>query len=271
MPQQFGVIGYPVRHSMSPQMFEAAFFEYNIDAEYRKYEVAPDDLKEFMAEMKSGADALRGLSVTIPHKMEIAKYLDTVDKHAKAIGAVNTVFNKGGKLKGYNTDWLGAKKALEDVTELEGRDVVVLGAGGAAAAIVYACTQSGARVTILNRSVAKAQRLAEQFSCNAGPLDDLFSIRADILVHTTSIGMHPHEHESLVDPDYFKRGMVVFDIVYNPFETKLVREAKRAECRIVPGYKMLLYQGEAQFEIWFNKKPRIEAMEKALLDNLNDR
>ncbi|MFC1750342.1 shikimate dehydrogenase [Pseudomonadota bacterium] len=272
MPKQFGVIGYPVKHSMSPQMFEAAFFEYDIDAEYKQYEVSPDDLKDFIKSVRAeglNGDEFGGLSVTIPHKTSIGSMLSSVDDHAKAIGAVNTIVVKsGGKLRGYNTDWLGAKKALEDHTELEGRDVVVLGAGGAAAAVTYACVSAGARVTVLNRNASKAEKLAAQFGCEAGPLNDLFQHRCDVLVHTTSIGMHPNERESLVDPDFFKRGMVVFDIVYNPMETRLVRDAKRAGCKIIPGYKMLLYQGEKQFELWFDKKPRTEAMEEALLANL---
>lgn len=268
MALQFGVIGHPVKHSLSPQMFEAAFWEYNIDAEYKQYDVSPEDLEDFIKEVRS--KPMTGLSVTIPHKVNIRPLLDSVDTHAKAIGAVNTVFNKDGKLKGYNTDWIGAKKALEEVTDLQGKNVVVLGAGGAAAAIVYACKQAEANVIVLNRSVEKAKKLAERFDCNAGSLSDLFSHRAEVLIHTTSIGMAPNVHVSLVDKDYFKRGMVVFDIVYNPKRTQLVKDAVAADCRIVPGHKMLLYQGEKQFEIWFGKKPRTEAMEKALLDSLRE-
>lgn len=265
MTLQFGVVGHPVKHSLSPAMFEAAFWEYGIDAKYDLYDIEPSDLGNFAENART---EMSGFAVTIPHKLAIRSFLDSVDIHAKAIGAVNTVVNDNGRLKGYNTDWVGAQKALEEYTELEGKNVVILGAGGAAAALTYACVKSGANVTVLNRSFDNAEKLAERFGCEAGRLSDLFQHRAHVLIHTTSIGMWPRIHDSLVHEDYFKRGMVVFDIVYNPMETLLVREAKRAECKIVPGYKMLLYQGEKQFELWFGKKPRTAAMENALLEAL---
>lgn len=269
----YGVIGYPVKHSLSPPMFRAAFWEYNMDDEYEHFEVAPENLKEFLVEARK--KPISGLSVTIPHKETIMPMLDSLGTHAKKIGAVNTVVNKKGKLRGYNTDWIGAKRAIEEVMDIEGKDVLVLGAGGAAAAIVYACTQMGARVTVLNRSVERAEKLAEKFRVDgaevrAGVLEDILHYRAHLLVHTTSIGMGADANRSLVPIEYFKKGLFVFDIVYNPLENKLVREAKRNDCRTIPGYKMLLYQGERQFELWFGKKPRTEAMEAALLEELTD-
>jgi len=176
--------------------------------------------------------------------------------------------NKNGRLKGYNTDWTGAQRALEAVTSLEGKRVLVIGAGGAAASIVYACRKLGAAVTVLNRTEDKAKILADKFGCGYGLLDEILQHPADILVHTTSVGMAPNTGATLVPAEYFRRGMVVMDIVYVPLETKLVREARAAGCRIVPGYKMLLYQAEKQFELWFKKKPPVQKMEKALLQAL---
>ncbi|MBD3328022.1 shikimate dehydrogenase [Candidatus Peregrinibacteria bacterium] len=266
----YGVVGYPIKHSMSPQMFEAAFYEYNMDDEYRLFQIAPEELENFIKKDVNDIP-IKGLSVTIPHKEKIIPFLDSIDKHAAAIGAVNTVHNVNGKLKGYNTDWIGATRAMEFVgKDCEGKFVVILGAGGAAAAVAYGCVQSGARVAILNRTLERAQALADKLGCQADTLSNIFKYPAHVLIQTTSVGMYPNINASLVDPDYFKKGMIVMDIVYNPIETKLVREAKRAECRIVPGYKMLLYQGEKQFEIWFGKKPRTEKMEEALLTSLNN-
>lgn len=305
MTALYGVIGHPVQHSLSPVMFESAFEQYNMDASYERFDVESKDLAEFLEEMRTpqllggtkpvgtfGAFGAQGLTVTIPHKEAMVPFLDFVQKEAKTIGAVNTIVNAGGKLKGYNTDWLGALRALEDVTNLDGKRVVVLGAGGAAAAIVYGCLKAGAFVTVLNRHLEKANELATRFEKDfmkkigqnseqvqrkndltdrkiiTGTLDEILSHPADILIHTTSIGMTPHVHQSLVPTEYFRKGMVVFDVVYNPLKTKLVQDAEAAGCRIVPGYKMLLYQAEKQFELWFKKKPPLENMEKVLLEQL---
>jgi shikimate dehydrogenase len=281
MTQLYGVIGHPVGHSLSPDMFNAAFFDYNMDARYERFDVEPDMLKDFLMTRLGRAGApvsvpgvddepIFGLSVTIPHKEKIITFLNEVDEVAMEIGAVNTVERKkNGKLKGYNTDWIGAQRALEEAGPLEGKRVLVLGAGGAAAAIVYACRSAGAAVTVLNRTEDKAKLLADKFHCGYGVLSEIMNHAADVVVHTTSVGMTPHTGVSLVPPEYFKRGMVVMDIVYNPLETKLVRDARAAGCRIVPGHKMLLYQAEKQFDIWFRKKPPELKMEKALLEELN--
>ena len=263
MTQHFGVVGHPVSHSLSPTMFGAAFWEYNLDADYELFDVEPAQLSEFLKRVPS--EPIAGLSVTIPHKETIVPLLNAVDEKAKIIGAVNTVVNKDGKLKGYNTDWQGALKALEEVTDLSGKTVVVLGAGGAAAAIMYACRQAGATVIVLNRTEEKAKELADRFGCGYGLLDEILQHPADVLVHTTSVGMTPHTDVSLVPRAYFKRGMIVMDIVYNPLETKLVKEARAVGCKIIPGHKMLLYQAEKQFELWFKKKPPVEKMEKAVV------
>ncbi len=278
-------------HSLSPAMFEAAFWEYNMEAAYERFDVKPVELGDFVKEVRAstgGGLPILGLSVTIPHKEEIMKLLDEVDETAAAIGAVNTVVNKKGKLKGYNTDYFGAVRALEEVCGLEGKRVLIIGAGGAAAAIAYGCRQAGGMVTILNRGVERAKEVADRFGCGYGTLDEILQHPAEVLVHTTSVGMAPsggagiadgpggvvvpggapHMHESLVPREYFKRGMVVMDAVYNPLETKLVREAKVAGCRVVPGHKMLVYQAEKQFELWFKKMPATPKMEKALLEAL---
>jgi shikimate dehydrogenase len=275
MTQIYGVIGHPIAHSLSPVMFNAAFFEYSMDARCEKFDVKPEELRKFMVPDVDKRH-FSGLSVTIPHKETIIPLLDEIDETAREIGAVNTVKivsrgsagEKSARTKGFNTDWFGARKALEEVTSLDGKRVLVLGAGGAAAAIVYACRKAGATVTILNRTEEKAKHLADRFHCGYGVLSQILTHPAEVLVHTTSVGMTPNIGVSLVPREYFHKGMVVMDIVYNPLETRLVHEARMAGCRVVPGYKMLLYQAEKQFEIWFQKKPPTQKMEKALLEAL---
>jgi shikimate dehydrogenase len=266
MTAVYGILGHPIAQSLSPVMFEAAFFAYNIDAECRKFDVTPADLKTFL--VKAKADGVAGLSVTVPHKETIMEFLNEIDEKAEEIGAVNTVVNKGGKFKGYNTDYFGALKALEEVTSLEGKKILVIGAGGAAAAIVYGCRKAGGIVTVLNRGEQKAKELADRFGCGYGTIDEILQHQSHVLVHTTTVGMVPNTGASLVPPQYFKKGLVVMDIVYNPLETRLVKDARAAGCRIIPGHKMLLYQAEKQFEIWFKKKPPLEKMEQALLKAL---
>lgn len=304
MKSSFGVLGHPVAHSLSPVMFEAAFFEYGIEEKYEHFDIEEKALEKFLEALRQPNSEVRGLSVTIPYKEKIMEWVDVLDEKAQIIGAVNTlvptktkkISGKRKVWKGFNTDWIGAAKALEEVTSLEGKRVVILGAGGAAAAIVYACVQAGARVTILNRNVKKAQELAERFNefakdgtlnkkkkgnesdedlhfipLNFGSLEEILNHPADILIHTTSIGMWPNVKNSLVPLEYFKRGMVVFDIVYNPLQTRLVKEATAAGCKIIPGYKMLLYQAEKQFELWFGKKAPVHVMEKALIKTFNEK
>ncbi len=267
MGSVYGVLGHPVEHSLSPVMFDATFWEYNIDAEYKKFDVKPGDLNAFLADART--KNIAGFSVTAPHKEAIISLLDEVDEKALEIGVVNTVINKKGKLKGYNTDYFGAVHALEEITDLAEKKILVIGAGGAAASITYGCRKAGGIVTILNRGEAKAKELADRCGCGYGRLDEILQHQAHILVHTTTVGMSPHTGESLVPPQFFKRGLVVMDIVYNPLETRLVKDARAADCKIVPGYKMLLYQAEKQFEIWFKKKPPTHKMEQALIGELN--
>jgi shikimate dehydrogenase len=263
---KFGVIGHPIAHSLSPVLFRRAFLELGIDAEIEKYDVPVEDLKSFTDRVRN--EKFLGVSVTIPLKDDVMKYMDEIDVVAAEIGAVNTIVNNDGVLKGFNTDWIGATRAVEEVASFKGKTVVVLGAGGAAAAIVYAARKAGGTVIVLNRTIEKAHELADRFHCGYESLDNLQKYPADILINTTSVGMTPKIDETLVPAGYFRSGMTVFDVVYTPLETRLVREAKAAGCSIVPGYKMLLFQAEKQFELWFGEKPPIEKMEESLLKAL---
>lgn len=264
--QIYGVIGHPVVQSLSPVVHNAAFKALEIDASYKTFDVEPEDLGNFMEKARSD---ISGLSVTIPHKVEIIKYLDKIDERAKKIGAVNTIKNKNGILKGSNKDIDGAMQALEEVTEISNKNILVLGAGGAARAIVYGLTTKNAKVTILNRTLEKAQQLAKEFNCNFDSLENLKKHTPEILINTTSVGMSPNTEGSPVPKDFFKPQMIVFDIIYKPLITKFLKQAKKAGCQIITGEKMLLYQAIKQFETWTNQKAPVEIMREALMEELH--
>lgn len=264
-----GLIGHPVEHSFSPPMHNAAFEALNMDYVYTAFDVDPADLRQAI----SGADALniRGFNVTIPHKIEVMKYLNEIDEIASLIGAVNTIDFKD--LKGYNTDGIGAVKAIGEVTKIKNRNVVIAGAGGASRAISFYIAKYGAdSLTILNRNVEKAQRLAGDVS-SSGLIDDVKSDSignmdlddADILINTTPVGMHPNVDDTPVAlAGDMHENLVVFDAVYNPNETGLLKQAINAGAKPVYGIKMLLYQGAESFEIWTGRKAPVDVMEDAL-------
>ncbi len=271
-----GLIGHPVEHSFSPPMHNAAFEELGMDWAYVAFDVNPNNLKSAI----DGAKSLniKGFNVTIPHKINVMDYLDEIDEVASLIGAVNTIdFNN---MKGYNTDGIGAVKAIEEVTSIKNRNVVVAGAGGASRAISFYIAKYGAdSLTILNRNIQKAQDLAgdveasdlidevgsDSISNINSYLDD-----ADILIDTTPLGMHPHiDDEPIATADNMHEDLTVFDAVYNPNETVLLKEAIKAGAKPVYGIKMLLYQGAESFEIWTGKKAPVDVMEEALRKTLN--
>ena len=268
-----GLIGHPVEHSFSPPMHNAAFNKLNMDYVYTAFDVNPNDLKTAIM----GAEALniKGFNVTIPHKIEVMKYLNEIDEVAKLIGAVNTIDFKS--LKGYNTDGIGAIKAIGEVTNVKNKNVVIAGAGGASRAISFYLAKYGVdQLTILNRNVEKAQKLAEDV-LNSGLIDNVESDSinnmnlsdADILINTTPVGMHPNVDDvPIAQAGDMHDDLVVFDAVYNPNETGLLKQAIEAGAKPVYGIKMLLYQGAESFEIWTGKKAPIDVMQEALIKYL---
>lgn len=271
-----GLIGHPVEHSFSPPMHNAAFDALGMDYAYVAFDVNPAELQKAI----EGARSLniRGFNVTIPHKIEVMKYLDEIDDVARLIGAVNTIDFKN--LKGYNTDGIGAVRAIEEVTSIKNKNVVIAGAGGASRAISFYIAKYGAdSLTILNRNVDKAQSLARDVS-NSGLIGDVKSdsineinaylADADILVDTTPLGMHPHINDQpIATAENMHDELVVFDAVYNPNETVLLKQAIEAGAKPVYGIKMLLYQGAESFKIWTGADAPVDIMEKALKDTLN--
>ena len=241
-------------------MHSAAFRVAGIDATYLAFDVRPDALEAALA----GARALgiRQLAVSLPHKEAVIRYLDGVDPVARRIGAVNTVTLREGELEGSNTDWLGAVRALERETRLDGARAVVLGAGGAARAVVYGLRERGAHVTILNRTRERADTLADELDAQAGgPLTALGDTTHDVLVNTTSVGLDgaasPVPAEA-IDPE-----AVVMDAVYEPERTRLLRDAESRGARTITGKWMLVYQAAEQFELWTGKEAPVEAMAAA--------
>lgn len=271
-----GLIGHPVEHSFSPPMHNAAFDALNMDYAYVAFDVNPNDLKSAI----EGAESLniKGFNVTIPHKVDVMQYLDELDEVARLISAVNTIDFKN--LKGYNTDGIGAVKAIEEVTSIKNKNVVVAGAGGASRAISFYIAKYGAEsLTILNRNEVKAESLASDVS-DSGLIGEVASDSinaignymegADVLIDTTPLGMHPNiNDEPIVKADMMDEDLVVFDAVYNPNETVLIKEAIKANAKPVYGIKMLLYQGAESFKIWTGKTAPVDVMEKALRNTLN--
>jgi shikimate dehydrogenase len=273
------IIGDPVEHSLSPVMHNAAFKELGLNLVYVAFTVTSTELKTAVLGAKSLG--LRGLNVTMPHKNAVMSHLDEVDSTAKSIGAVNTVLNNQGKLIGYNTDGSGAMIALqENGVYPEEKKLVLLGAGGAAKAIAYQAAQDVEELVILNRTAEKAKKLAEALKSfgakvKAGTLS--FEVlkqelpTTDILVNATSVGMHPDVDISPVPSDLLHSDLSVMDIIYNPLETKFLKDAKSAGAKVVSGIEMLLYQGAVAFEIWTNCPAPIEVMREAALNELEKR
>ena len=271
-----GLIGHPVEHSFSPPMHNAAFGALGMDYAYVAFDVDPLNLKSAIEGAKSLN--IKGFNVTIPHKIEVMKHLDDIDDVAGLIGAVNTIDFKN--MKGYNTDGIGAVKAIEEVTSIKDKNVVVAGAGGASRAISFYIAKYGAEtLTILNRNVEKADSLAGDVldSDLIGDVksDSISEIRsyiddADILIDTTPVGMHPNvDAEPIVAAEDMHENLTVFDAVYNPNETVLIKEALNAGAKPVYGIKMLLYQGAESFKIWTGREPPVDVMEDALRKTLN--
>lgn len=267
------LIGDPVEHSFSPLMHNAAFQFRGINSVYLTLQVKSDGLGDAIKGIKSMG--ILGLNVTIPHKVSIMKYLDKIDSNAKNIGAVNTVINKDGGLIGYNTDGAGALAALKRGNgDPAGKKVVLLGAGGAARAISFSIAPFASRLVVLNRTRSKATSLVKAIKkrLNINIAGEELTINTlsreladtELLINTTSVGMFPKIEETLVDRHLIKPNMVVFDIIYNPPETRLLREATASGAKALNGINMLVNQGALSFKLWIGLKPPIDVMLRAI-------
>ncbi len=277
-----GLIGDPVEHTMSPPMHNAAFDKLGLDYAYLPFHVRPEDLSDAV----SGLRALNvvGFNVTIPHKVAVIPLLDELDSLAEKIGAVNTVVNDNGVLKGYNTDASGFLQALlERGIEPRRKNIVLLGAGGAARAIAYILAERNTRLTILNRreEIDWAEAIAANIKTDLAQEVKVFELlpeylretlaASDVLVNATSVGMSPESDASPVPAGLLKSELVVVDIVYNPVRTRLLREAEAAGAVTVAGIDMLVWQGAMAFEKWTGQKAPFDLMKEVVLKGLENR
>jgi shikimate dehydrogenase len=261
LPMLCGAIASRV-NLLDPPMHNAGYKAANLNFTYVAFEL--HDAKAAINAVR--ALGIRGLGVSMPFKQEVIQYLDEVDDTALKIGAVNTIVNDKGKLSGYNTDWYGCTKALEEVETIKNKIVVLLGAGGAARAVVFALQKAGAQTYIFNRTPTKAEALAEEFGARfMGSIDKLSNIaHYDILINTTSVGFQDSA-SSVIPKSLIKPKTVVMDLVFIPMETALLKYARAKGCTLIPGYRMLLYQAAMQFELYTEHKAPIAAMGKGLL------
>jgi shikimate dehydrogenase len=263
-PPVFAVFGDPVGHSLSPVMHNSALAQTGLKGIYLAFRVG---------DIAAAVDGIRGLgirgvSITIPHKVGVMKYLDEVEALAAEIGAVNTVVNRGGILHGYNTDCPGAVTALLEKIIIKDKRVAIVGAGGGARAIGFGINQEGGRLTVINRSGQRGQKLADDLGCNFKLLAEVKELCYDVIINTTSVGMTPHEDKTPVKPELIEAGTVVMDTVYNPLQTQFLKDAAKAGCATIDGASMLVHQGAVQFEMWTGEKAPVDVMRRAVLDEL---
>lgn len=277
MKINYGIIGNPVAHSLSPDMHNAAFKRLKLSGKYKKIHLQESQLKSFLKKLR--CSGYQGLNITVPFKEKVLPFLDKISPEAKLIGAVNTILVKNGKIIGYNTDGAGYLLSLqkEKKWQAKNKKIVILGAGGAARGILAAlCLAQAKQITIANRREMKSQKLAQDFkrkfpktklqSCsllNIG--NDLKN--ADLFINTTSGGMKGNELPSL-PLEKLPRKALVSDIVYKPRKTALLQNARKLKLKTHEGLGMLLYQGALAFEIWTGKKAPVALMKRALLKKL---
>ncbi|MBI1801163.1 MAG: shikimate dehydrogenase [Chloroflexi bacterium] len=269
MRYQLGLIGYPAAHSLSPPMHRAALQALGLDGDYTALAVQPECLSATVRELP--ARDYRGINVTIPHKQAVIPLLDGLSASARAIGAVNTIVVEHGRLIGHNTDAVGFGCALARVGyEPRGQAALVLGAGGAARAVVYALTQAGAHVTVWNRTRERAEQLARDFGATAAtrllPLARCGQF--SLIVNTTPVGMAPDEGGLPLPMQGRGFGaQVVYDLVYRPRETALLREARAVGAMPIGGLEMLVYQGAEAFRLWTGRDAPVEVMRDAAISH----
>ena len=252
----YGLLGTDVSRSLSPALHNRAFAELGMDAIF--VPISADDLDAFWNALP--LLDLSGFSVTSPYKGDVVPRLSSVDEAARRMASVNTVVRNGNGWTGASTDGAGVVEPLAERTAIADKRVVILGAGGAARAAVTALVAEGARVTMLARDVTRAAEAAALSGCESGPLSLLPDLEWDVLIHATPVGQAPNEGESLVPSSLLRPGRIVFEMIYAPRETRLLREARAAGCVTIEGLEMLAAQGVGQFEIWTGREAPREAM-----------
>ena len=275
MTQLVGIFGYPLSHSISPAFQQAAFDYHSLSVQYHAWPTPPEQLGNGVNKLRG--DEYLGANVTVPHKEQVIAHLDDIDSWASLVGAVNTIVREGRRLVGYNTDAHGFVKSLREMGDFEpeGKRVLLLGAGGAARAAAFGLAKENvALLTIANRTVERAQSLADDVRGSAHDVEAIAladvaleraAASADLIVNSTSIGMRhgPAEGETPLQGQLIPPGALVYDMVYNPAETPLMAQARNAHARTLGGLPMLIYQGAAAFERWTGKDAPLEVMFRA--------
>lgn len=270
-----GVMGDPILHSKSPAMHNAALKATGVPGTYVPLHVTNNNLKDAIQGVR--ALEFRGVNVTVPHKVEVMKYVDVIDEGARYIGAVNTIVNDGGVLTGYNTDGIGYIRSLKEeaLADLGGKNVLVLGSGGAARGVIYALLKEGpSKVIVANRTASKADELAQEWShlgnmkgCSMDEVQKYIK-EIDLLINTTSVGMYPNIGDSPIEADLIPEGIVVSDLIYNPLKTEILHQAEKKGCVIHNGLGMFVYQGGYAFEYWTGHAAPIHEMREAVSGSL---
>ena len=278
-----GIIGYPIGHSISPRFQQAALDHLGADHRYQPYEVHPDRVAEFVSSLRD--DSVLGINVTVPHKEAVMPFLDEIDDWAAEAGAVNTIVNREARLVGYNTDGYGFLRALRESAGLDpaGKRALILGAGGSARGVVQALLRAGvAELAIANRTLERAQALAELAANRGVPAraielnalqSDGVAAQTELIVNCTSLGMHhgPDEDASPITASQIPPSALVYDLVYNPMLTPLLRGAHSVGASTLGGISMLVYQGAASFELWLERPAPVSVMMDAAMDAMRER
>ena len=271
------VIGYPIEHSMSPLMHNAAIRELKLDYIYLAFNIHPTNLN--LAVKGFRTFDIKGINVTLPFKQKIMKYLDDIDPIAQKIGAVNAIKNNDGNLIGRNTDAEGVMKTFLDAGySISGKNILLLGAGGTARAIAYIMAKEANKIVIANRTEKRAKKLANELKKyfntiiegknNSASVLKEESKKTDILINTTPVGMYPNVQLSPIHAEFLHEDLIVYDVVYNPLETKLIKDAAEKGCKTIGGLDMLVNQGALAFEWWTNRKPNVNLMKNKIIEFL---
>jgi len=267
----YGVIGDPIGHSLSPLIHNAAFRALGLNKVYLPFRIPREDLQKFFDDARELG--VKGVSVTIPHKEAVLKRVTKVDGAIRGVGAANTLLIEGDQLAGYNTDYRAAMDSLAAALQesgnakpedLSGKVALVLGAGGAAKAIAYGLQRRGAEVVVASRTRDRADRLADAISVKAVDWGARHNFWVDILINCTPVGMHPNVDETPYDKHYLKPSMLVFDTVYNPESTLLVKDARSRSCTVITGVEMFIRQAALQFKLFTDQDPPTELMREVL-------
>jgi shikimate dehydrogenase len=243
------------------------------DAALRKMKIAGKYLPFCMQDIASAVRGIReigirGVGVTMPYKVAVMEHLDEVDDDAYKIGAVNTIVNDNGRLRGLNTDWIGLVQSLREFMDIKGKVFAILGAGGTARAAVFGIKREGGIPVIVNRNIARGENLAREWACPFYPLSELDRVRADCLINTTPVGMTPDLDELLVSGAILVDYRWVMDVIYNPLKTRLIRDAEKAGCITIPGLGMFVNQGAEQIRLWTGQEAPRELMKRVVRERL---